>query len=72
MHRFGEAQKNQPGLREVHALRDEKTGCIVGLAIWNSKEDWLAARDRVAPAIAGVDWNIFLDRPIVVYELEPA
>jgi heme-degrading monooxygenase HmoA len=71
MHRFGEAQRSQPGLREVNALRDEKTGCLVGLAIWDSKEDWLAARDRVMPLVDGVDWDSLLDRPMVVYELEP-
>ncbi len=43
MRRFGEVMKKQKGLRQVHQLRDERSGALVGLAIWDSKEDWEAA-----------------------------
>ncbi len=34
MHRYGEAAKTQKGLVGVYALKDDKTGELYGLAIW--------------------------------------
>ena len=34
MHRFGEAMKHQPGLRQAHTLKDDSSNRLIGLAIW--------------------------------------
>lgn len=51
MRRFGAAMKQCKGLREVHQLADSDSGALVGLAIWDSREDWLAAREITLAAI---------------------
>jgi heme-degrading monooxygenase HmoA len=51
MARFGKEMKNKKGLIMVHTLRDEDSSKLVGLAIWESKEDWLAARSAMINAV---------------------
>jgi heme-degrading monooxygenase HmoA len=70
MHRFGQAVKTQPGLREVHTLRDQKSSCLVGLAVWDSKESMVAARPVMAKAIEGDDFDSWEDKPIISLHLE--
>lgn len=36
MHRYGEAAKQQKGLISVHTQKDQSTGELFGLAIWDS------------------------------------
>ena len=38
MHRFGKAMEGKEGLIAAHTTKDEDTGRLIGLAIWNSKE----------------------------------
>jgi len=70
MHRFGEAMKNQPGLKQAHTLKDQKTGHLIGLAIWDSKENWLAARPAMLETVKDDDFESWEDEPPVVYHLE--
>jgi heme-degrading monooxygenase HmoA len=51
MHRFGKAMGDKKGLIMVHTLKDEESNKLVGLAIWESKEDWLAARSAMINAV---------------------
>ena len=51
MARFGKAMKDKKGLIMVHTLKDEESNKLVGLAIWESKEDWLAAREAMINAV---------------------
>jgi heme-degrading monooxygenase HmoA len=51
MHRFGAAARGQPGLREVHTLRDESGGTLVGLAIWESREAFEAGVESMRTAV---------------------
>ncbi|NUO20155.1 hypothetical protein HUU59_11965 [bacterium] len=51
MRRFGAAMKTCKGLRDVYQLEDKDTGALIGLAIWETKEDWLAARPVMLEAI---------------------
>ena len=51
MHRFGKAMEGKKGLIMVHTTKDEDTGNLVGLAVWESKEDWLAARLAMMDAV---------------------
>jgi heme-degrading monooxygenase HmoA len=46
LHRYGAAIKGRPGLRSIHTLKDRGSDRLVGLAVFESKEDF----DRLAPA----------------------
>jgi len=45
MHRFGAAVRGKQGCREIHSLKDAGSGALIGLGIFDSREDW----DRLAP-----------------------
>ncbi|HLF28756.1 MAG TPA: hypothetical protein VJG32_20705 [Anaerolineae bacterium] len=70
MHRFGAALIGQAGLQQVHTLKDQKTGNLIGLAMWDSKAAWLAARPAMAEAIQGDNFEDWEDEPPEVYHLE--
>jgi hypothetical protein len=60
MHRFGATARMQPGLKEVHALKDAATGALVGFAIWESREALMAARPALSEAVKNdpfTDWE---------------
>jgi len=70
MHRFGAAIKKQSGLQEVYTLRDQKSDRLVGLALWNSKEDFLAARPAMMAATQDDPFDEWEDNPPEVFHLE--
>jgi hypothetical protein len=72
MHRFGKAD-GEPisGLREVHTLRDRKTGALVGLAIWDSEESFAEGIPRMRAAVEGDDFLAWEDGVPDVYVLDP-
>ncbi len=72
MRKFGEAQRKHKGLMMVTGLKDETKGAIIGLAIWDSKENFLAAREDIMKSIADMDFEDLLSSPIEVYFSEPA
>ncbi len=69
MHRFGEAAKTQPGLQQVHTLRDAESGALIGLAIWDSKEAMIAARPVLMEATKDDDFEAWEDS-VTGYRLE--
>ena len=69
MHRFGAAMKTQPGLQRAHALQDPESGALIGLAIWDSKKDWEAARSVMLEAIKDDPFEEWEDEPPEVYFL---
>lgn len=69
MHRFGKAMEGKKGLIMAHTTKDEDSDRLVGLAIWDSKENWLAARSAMIDAVKDdpfEDWEI---KPPEVYHL---
>ena len=70
MHRFGAAARTQPGLREVHTLRDPNSGALVGMAIWETKEAWLVARRVMWDAVKDDNFGDWEDAPPEVFQLE--
>ena len=70
MHRFGAAARTQAGLVEVHTFRDEPSGALVGLAIWESKAALDAARPALSAAVAGDDFDAWESEPTQVFLLE--
>lgn len=70
MHRFGAALKEQPGFQQVYTLRDQKSDRLVGLALWNSKTDFLAARPAMMAATQNDPFDEWEDNPPEVFHLE--
>jgi len=71
MHRYCEAARKQKGLLDVYTLKDEKTGKLFGLAIWESEEDYQAARPALAKATEGDDFDSWEKEPVKGYRLRP-
>jgi hypothetical protein len=63
MRRYGEAARQEGGLQRVHTLKDEKSGALVGLAIWDSKEAYEAAGPALMKAVEGDDFADWHDGP---------
>jgi heme-degrading monooxygenase HmoA len=63
MHRFGAAMRGKPGHLDAFVLRDRKTGRLIGLARWESEEEWRAAIPAMEAAVADDDFD--------AWELEP-
>ena len=69
MHRFGKAMEGKKGLIMAHTTKDEDSKRLIGLAIWDSKENWLAARPAMVEAVKDdpfEDWEL---KPPEVYHL---
>ena len=52
----GPASKKMKGFKGSYFLADRKTGKILGVALWNKKED-LEASDKVAAEIRSQIWH---------------
>ena len=70
MERFAAAGRSQPGLQEVHTMRDAESATLLGLALWETRE----AFDRGVQAMrAAVEDDLFAeweDTPPEVYIFE--
>ena len=71
MRRFGAAMNGLPGFRRAYSLRDEQTGRLVSLAIWDSKRDWIAARATMLAAVKDDPFEEWEDAEPDVMRLEP-
>lgn len=69
MRRFGAAMKDLPGLQQVHTLKDEKTGRLIGLAIWDDKEQWEKALPVMYEAVKGDDFEDWEEQATQVFHL---
>ena len=69
MHRFGAAMKDADGFHWAHALQDEDSGALIGLAIWDSKEQWQAARPKMAEAVKDDPFEEWEKNPPEVFRL---
>jgi hypothetical protein len=70
MHRYGAAARSREGLREVHTLRDKRSGVLVGLAIWESEDAKRAAASVLAAAVEGDDFDAWEAEPATSFALE--
>ena len=70
MHRFGAAMQGSDGLNQVHALQDESTGALIGLAIWDSKEHWQAAYLKMLEAVKDDTFEEWEDNSPEVFHLD--
>ena len=67
MHRFGAAAREAEGLQRVHTLKDERTGALIGLAIWDSREAYEAAGPALMRAVEGDDLEAWHPEPWTSY-----
>jgi hypothetical protein len=72
MHRYGDAARSSPGNIQVHTLKDDSTGTLVGLAIWRDEASKLAANPALQAAVAGDDFALLEAEPIQGYSLREA
>ena len=64
--------EGKKGLIMAHPTRDEDKDRLIGLAIWDSKEDWLAARPAMIEAVKDDPFEEWELRPPEVYHLTKA
>jgi hypothetical protein len=60
MRRYGEAAREAGGVQRIHELKDENSGAIIGLAIWDSKDAYETAAPALMKAVEGdelADWH---------------
>lgn len=70
MHRFGEACMRQEGSRGANAIHDKEKGILIGLAVWDSREDWEAARPAMLKAVENDPFDEWEEGPSEVFHGE--
>ena len=69
--RFGIAQRGHRGLISAFIWKDDKTDVIIGITLWDTKEDYDAARPDMDKALEGADLRS-LDSSMEIYRGSPA
>lgn len=64
MHRYGAAIQSAPGLISVHTMKDEATGRLIGLALWESEEARQASIHLARAAVANDPFDEWEAEPI--------
>jgi hypothetical protein len=70
LERFGDAERGHKGLITAFVWKDETTGVLLGTTLWDTKEDYDAARPDMDKALGGADWRS-LDSSIEIYRGSP-
>ena len=70
MRSINEAAHSAPGLLKIGAWRDILTGRVVGVSIWESREAFEAAQQRIFAATANLSFDEWEERPRDVLLLE--
>jgi hypothetical protein len=66
MRRYGRAAQDA-GVQRVHTLKDEDSGALIGLAIWDSKEAYEEAGPALMKAVEGDDFADWHEEPSTSY-----
>ena len=72
MHRVDQAAEGAPGLIQIGAWRDQGSGRLVGLALWESAEAFGASAGRIFQAVADDPFDQWLQQPPDVFHLSQA
>ena len=72
MHRVDAAAQGAPGLIEIGAWRDQRTGRPIGLARWESAEAFEASAERIFEVVADAPFDQWLEQPPDVFHLTRA
>ncbi len=62
MHRFGEAAAEAPGLLHAMTTKDERSGRLVGLMVWTSREAWETGIGPSRAAVENDDFDLWEER----------
>jgi hypothetical protein len=68
--KFGVAQRGHQGLISAFIWKDDQTGVIIGITLWDTKDDYDAARPDLDQALQGADFRTF-DSSIEIYRGSP-
>ena len=69
MQRVDQTAQGAPGLIQIGAWRDERSGRLIGLALWESAEAFEAAHERIFAVVAGDPFDQWCERPPDVFYL---
>ena len=69
MGRVDEAAQGSPGLIQIGAWQDQRSGRVVGLAMWESQEAFAASAERIFQAVADDPFDQWLGQPPDVFHL---
>jgi heme-degrading monooxygenase HmoA len=72
MHRIDQAAHGTPGLIQMGAWRDAKSDRLIGLALWESREAYEAAAERIFAVAADDPILEWATRPPDSLHLSPA
>jgi len=70
MKRYAAVMDGKPGGREAHLFRDTGTGKIIGLYLWDTREQWETVLPEMENAIKDDPFHEWEDMPPKVYHLE--
>jgi hypothetical protein len=68
--KFGNAQRGHRGLISAFIWKDDATSVIIGITLWDTKEDYDAARPDMDKAIQGIDFRS-VDTSMEIYRGSP-
>ena len=68
--KFGKAQQGHRGLISAFIWKDEKSEVIIGITLWDTREDYDAARPDMDKALGGADFRT-LDSSMEIYRGSP-
>jgi heme-degrading monooxygenase HmoA len=71
MHRFGKAMEGKKGFIMAHTTKAEEKNHLIGIAIWESKHDWLAARPAMIEAVKNDSFEDWEEKPPEVFHSYP-
>lgn len=69
MQRVDKAAEGAPGLIQMGAWRDERSGRLVGLAIWESQDAFQAAAERIFQVVADDPFDLWFERQPDIFHL---
>ena len=68
--KFGVTQRGHHGLISAFIWKDDQTGVIIGITLWDTKDDYDAARLDLDKALQGADFRTF-DSSVEIYRGSP-
>ena len=68
--KFGLAARGHQGLISGFIWKDDQTSVIIGITLWDTKEDYDAARPDLDKALQGADFRAF-DSAMEIYRGSP-
>jgi hypothetical protein len=68
--KFGRAQRGHKGLISGFVWKDDATNVIIGIALWDTKGDYDAARPDMDKALGGADFRS-VDSSMEIYRGSP-